>query len=106
MAVPKYFDLETKANANVLTRLAAQIESGSAVNYAHNKSGVSGSSTIISTTDCSDAINNVLTSGALPSGYTTTGTVGGSGADTGSCVITQTSTSNTATVTIYKTSTS
>lgn len=103
VAVPKYFDLETKAKANTLLRLKAQIESASAVNFAQSKSGVTGSTAITATTACDAAINGILQAGAMPSGYTVATTAVGGTGDTGTCVITQTSGSATATAIILKT---
>ena len=106
VAVPKYFDLESTAQTNSRNRVAAEIESASAINFAHSKSGVSGSQTIESGDSCSTAITSVLVGGALPTGYTTSGNISASsGDDVGTCSVTQTSSGSSVTVNLYLTST-
>ena len=104
VAIPKFISFEDEANAAALDGVVASVEAGSAVNFSARKAGNTTDTTdITATTTCSAVMTAVLQSGALPSGYTTTSTVGGTG-DTGTCTITQTSSTDTKSATVFKTS--
>ena len=68
VAVPKFVDISAEANAAALRSTAAAIESASAINYGARKLTPAKGRTIA---NCSDA-PTLLTTGALPAGYTIT----------------------------------
>jgi len=90
IAVPKYVDLSSDAEAAALKSVAGALSSASAINYAHEKAN--GAGTAIA--NCS-AVPNLM-QGGLDAGYSIT--AGAVALDTEvSCTLTQTASSNTAT---------
>jgi MSHA pilin protein MshA len=69
-ALPKFYDLSSDAKKAATKGVAGALNSASAVNYAA-RSANSGNGVAVST--CSD-VASALESGAVPSGYTITGT--------------------------------
>lgn len=94
-AVPKFSDLTTEAESAALEGVAGIIESASNANYAARKGskGTKGVATVGAGKTCATEVPLLLENGTLPTGYSlSTGTLN-AGANT--CVLTQTSTTNT-----------
>ena len=101
VAVPKFVDLSSDAEAAALKGIAGAISSAATINYAAKKTKGTSGSTVI--TECAGA--GGILDGGLPTGYTvangaTTLTTEGEVAI--DCVLTQTSTTNTAIFTIIR----
>ena len=67
-ALAKFQDLSTEAQAAANAGVAAEMSSGSSINYGAYKLGTSGAVSITSTGTCAAAVG-LLTGGALPTGY-------------------------------------
>ena len=92
VAVPKYVDISTEANAAALKGVVASIESASAINYGARKANSAKGSAVA---NCS-GVTALLTAGAMPTGYGITAAA--IAVDTSvACVVTQTATGNTLT---------
>ncbi len=92
VAVPKYIDISTEANAAALKGVTASIESASAINYGARKLNSTKGSAV---TNCS-GVTALLTAGAMPTGYTIAAAAIAADVSV-ACVVTQTSTTLTAT---------
>lgn len=91
IAIPKFVDLGSDAQAAALQGVAGGLASASAVNYAARKANAAKG---VAVDNCNDA--GSLLQGGLPSGYTVAD--GAVAADaTATCTITQTATSSTTT---------
>ena len=66
-ATAKFQDLSGEARLAAIKGIAAEMQSGSAINYA--KKQANSANTVESVLNCNEA-DNVLSSGALPAGYT------------------------------------
>ena len=98
VAVPKFIDLRTEANAAALQGVVGAIASASAVNYAgRSANSAKGAATADGTLTCHTAADVIL-QGGLPSGYTLNTDVTVVGVN--SCTVTQTATSESANVII------
>ena len=104
VATARFQDLSGSANAAALDGVTAEIQSASAINYAAAViPGGPGADVTISVApdnDCTTILPGLMQSGALPTGYTTAGAFADCGAagDSRVCVLTQTSTGDTANV--------
>ena len=88
VALPKFIDMSSDANAAALKGVVGAISSASAINYAARSANSAKGSTTIGLT-CSTAAALLLQGGVLPSGYTldnVTKLVAGDN----TCVVTQT----------------
>lgn len=93
VAIPKFVDLKSDAQAAALKGVVGGIQSASAVNYAVRSVNTSkGASTTGST--CSDAVVAIM-QGGIPAGYTVS--TGVLVANENNCTVTQTDSGNTAT---------
>jgi MSHA pilin protein MshA len=92
VAIPRYVDLRTQAEAAALQGVVGAINGASAVNYAAAQVTGGGGVTTTGLT-CTTAAAAIL-QGGMPAGYTTTAAAIVAGVNT--CVVTQTSTTNTA----------
>lgn len=100
VAIPRYLDLSTEANAAALNGVKGGMASAMAVNYAGCSAlnHVPTANKCVAVDNCDDT--GSIMAGGVPSGYTVTaGAIGAANGDTASCTITQTSTSNTTTFT-------
>lgn len=91
VAVPKYIDLTTEANAAALQGIVGSIEGGSAINYGARKAGNTTDTIAIvgGTTPCNTIVAAVLV-GGLPAGYTSPGNITAGAPDSaGTCTINQ-----------------
>lgn len=96
VAIPKFVDLKSDAQAAALQGVVGAINSASSINYAARSATTSkGVQTIGST--CSDAVIAIL-QGGLPTGYTVNTTAIAAGDNT--CVVTQTDSTLTANATV------
>lgn len=91
VAVPKFIDISTEAQAAALQGVVGSIESASAINYGARKLTPTKGSAV---TNCS-GVTALLTAGAMPTGYTITPAAIAADAAV-ACVVTQTATGNTA----------
>lgn len=98
VAVPKFVNLKSDAQAAALAGVTGGITSASAVNYASRSVSV-GYGTTTAALTCSAAATAIL-QGGLPNGYTVNATVVGAAGTTTSCVVTQTDGGATGTATI------
>ena len=110
VATARFQDLSTSANAAALEGVTAEIQSASAINYAAAviPGGPAGTVDISAApnNDCTAIVPGLMQSGAMPTGYTTAGTLlsGGVPTDCGAagdsrvCVVTQTATGDTSDV--------
>jgi len=89
IAVPKYVDLSSDAEAAALKGMVGALSSGSAINYAHEKAN--GAGTAVG--NCTDVAS--LMQGGLDAGYSITAGPVALNTEV-SCVLTQTSSGNTA----------
>jgi MSHA pilin protein MshA len=88
VALPKFIDLSSDANAAALKGVVGAINSASAINYAaRSANSAKGSATVGLT--CSTAAAAILQGGIIPTGYTLGTTVLVAGDNT--CAVTQTS---------------
>lgn len=87
VALPKFVDLKSDAQAAALQGVAGGIASASSVNYAA-KSVNSAKGTTTTALTCQNAATAIM-QGGVPNGYSLTGTVGASGVAT-DCTVTQT----------------
>jgi len=97
VAVPKFVDLKSNANAAALDGIVGNIASASAINYAARSADATKGIKTVDLT-CQGAVAALLEDG-LPAGYTfdnTTALVAGAN----TCVTTQTSSTNTKNVSI------
>lgn len=77
VAIPRFIDLSTEADTAAAQGVAGAISSASAVNYAARSANTAkGAAT--ATLGCNAAAAAIL-QGGVPTGYTVTGTVGGTG---------------------------
>jgi len=96
VAIPRYVDLRTQANAAALQGVVGAVNGASAVNYAAAQ--VTGGNGVTTTgLTCTTAMTAIL-QGGMPAGYTTTAAAILAGANT--CAVTQTATTNAANTTI------
>ena len=96
VALPKFIDISSEANAAALQGVVGGIASSSSVNYGARKAAPTKG---VPVTTCADAA--ALMQGGLPSGYSVTTPAAVVAADTAvSCSITQASTTNTASATV------
>lgn len=96
-AIPKFIDLSTEANSAALDGVVGTLSSASAINYAGCAALNNSADGVKCTTvnDCSQ-ITGLLQGGVAPTGYTVTAaSLTATNGATGSCVVTQASTSNT-----------
>lgn len=103
IAVPRFVNLEDDAQRAALTSNAAAMSSAMNLNYAGcatNGQTVEANQ-CAAVTACSD-VSSILTTG-LPSGYTVSGTIPAGIGSTGTCTLTQTATTDTATFTAVRT---
>lgn len=103
-AVPRFVDLSTSAEAAALSGVAGGLSSASALNHAANiaeESGITTATAVINQDNCTD-VPNLLQPAGLPAGYTITAATLNNGVGS-TCVLTQTSTSNTANFAAYGT---
>lgn len=98
VALPKFVNLKTEAQAAALLGVTGGIDSASAVNYAA-RSLTTSKGTATLGLSCSVAATAIL-QGGIPSGYTIAGTVASTAGDPTSCTVTQTDGSATKTATI------
>jgi MSHA pilin protein MshA len=97
VAVPKYIDLTAEAKSAAVKGVAANISSASAINWAAYNVNPTATeapakkwTTITGGTTCAAAVALLLEDGAVPTGYSVTGTLGtATGAST--CTITDSS---------------
>jgi MSHA pilin protein MshA len=100
VAIPRYVDLRTEANAAALSGVQGTMASSMAVNYA----GCSALNHVVTANKCV-AVDNCddtgsLIAGGLPTGYTVAAAaIAAPNGTTATCTVTQTSSSNTATYT-------
>lgn len=80
-ALPKFFDLSADAKAAALKGVAGAVSSAGAINYSV-RSINSASGVAVTAADCSTFVG-ILEAGAMPDGYTLSGTAP-------DCVVTQT----------------
>jgi len=102
VALPKFVDLSTEANAAALQGVMGGMSSAMATNYAGCAAvnNVPAANKCIAVDNCDDT-NSVL-QGGVPTGYTVAAAAIGAATANGataSCTVTQTSTSNTASFT-------
>ena len=95
-ALPKFIDLQTEANSAALQGVVGAISSASAINYAAAVAS-NGKATTTTGVNCDVAVGTIL-QGGIPSGYTVGTNALAAGDNT--CVVTQTSTTNTANVNV------
>ena len=75
VALPKFIDLSTQSAAAAVQGVAGAVASGSAANFAARKAGSASATTLAATNVCSTtSLGPVVQGGALPTGYTVTGT--------------------------------
>lgn len=99
VALPRFIDLRTDANASALSGVAGAITAASGVNFAgRSANGALGA--VTQGLSCTAAAGAVLQSGALPAGYTLGAAPAALVAGNNTCTLAQTSTGNTAAVTI------
>lgn len=101
VAIPRFVDLRTEANAAALQGVVGAANSAMAVNYASCSAlnNVVTANKCAAVVNCSDVVS-VLQGGALPTGYTVTAAPIALPAGTSvTCTITQTASTNTATFT-------
>ena len=80
VAIPRFVDLSTEAEAAAAQGVGGAISSASAVNYAaRSANSAKGAPTV--GLSCQAAAGAIL-QGGVPTGYTVTGTVGGTGTST------------------------
>lgn len=94
VAIPRFIDLSTEANAAALDGVEGSLTSAMAINYAGCAAtgNVVTANKCVAVANCTD-VDSILT-GGVPAGYTVTAAVIGAGnGTTTSCVITQDSTS-------------
>ena len=78
-ATARFQDLSGDARSATVTAIAAEISSGSAINYAEGR--IDGSyTTAVANGACLGVATGLLQSGALPSGWTVSGTIDDCGA--------------------------
>lgn len=103
VAIPKFVDLSAEANAAALKGVNGSLSSAVAINYAAcaalNYSTTSGK--CVAVADCAGTAS-VLT-GGVPAGYAITGTLAAGNGSTGTCTVTQSATTLTATFTGIRT---
>ena len=105
VAIPNYINLQTQAGSAAASGVAGAFSSASAMNLAACKVGGSAPCTAMNTAavNCT-AFSALLSGGGLPGGFTTTGTVNLLAAgSTGTCVITNTSSGQTANAVVHST---
>ena len=102
-ALPKFIDLTGEASTAAAEGVAGAISSASAINYAATLTGTAGTAAMTVANVCTNAIlGATLTGGAMPTGFTVSGTgdcttpVSG---DSVSCTVTETD-GGTATATV------
>ncbi|MFA6986495.1 MAG: type II secretion system protein [Arenimonas sp.] len=91
VAIPKFIDLSTEANAAALDGVEGSLTSAMAINYAGcaAKSHVVTADKCVAVDDCADV--SLLLTGGVPAGYTVTtpAAIAGNGTSA-TCVVTQT----------------
>ncbi|MDH3713105.1 MAG: type II secretion system GspH family protein [Gammaproteobacteria bacterium] len=105
VATARFQDLSGSANAAALQGVTSEIQSASAINYA--AAVIPGGAPAVALTaaanDCTAILPALMQNGAMPTGYTTAGVLAPACAATGGatgCVVTQTATTNTSTVSL------
>ena len=98
IAIPKFIDLSTQANAAALQGVVGAVESASAINYAAAEAG-SPSATSTAGATCSTLLEGTPGTGILQqpldsTKYTVTGTVSSTVGANSPCTITQTASGN------------
>jgi len=93
VALPKFFDVQTDAYNAAAKGVAGALASGSAVNYGARlaKGATTGLvvMTALSNACTAATLQGLLTGGAIPTGYTITGTFSpAANGDTGTCLVT------------------
>ncbi len=88
VAIPKFVNLKTEAQASALMGVVGGINSASAVNYAA-RSAASGKGTATQGLTCPAAATAIL-QGGIPSGYTITPAAGNLVAGDNTCTVNQT----------------
>lgn len=106
VATARFQDLSASANAAALEGVTAEIQSASAINYAAavipGGPGADVTISVAPNNDCATIVAGLMQSGAVPTGYTTAGTLLSGGVatdcaaagDTRQCPVTQTATAN------------
>lgn len=94
-ALPRFINMEADAGAAAAAGVAGAISSGSAINYAARTANSANGDPI---DNCDDA-GTLLEGGALPTGFTVGASPIAAGAS-GSCTVTHTDSSSTATATV------
>jgi MSHA pilin protein MshA len=109
-AVPRFIDLSDAAEDAALDGVAGALASGSALNYAAyvaEQAGLTPNPGSVGVTGCSDQGSTL--DGGLPTGYTlgapNSGTAPSGAGDSGSCSVTQDSSTKSVDFTAYATST-
>jgi len=104
-ALPKFIDLSSEARQAAVDGVAAAATSGWAINYAAVKTSAAGA-TVVNAADPCAAAGSMFTGNAVPAGYTIATPVGtdcsagpASDGGTGTCTVTDTAGSQTATAT-------
>ena len=103
VAIPKFVDLSTEAQAAALGGVQGGMNSAMAINYGGCAAvnNVPAANKCIAVADCS-AVANIMT-GGIPTGYTVTaGAIGAGNGTPLACTVTQTATTNTATFTAVR----
>jgi len=91
VAIPKYMDLSTEANAAALKGVAGSMSSAMATNYAGRK--LKGTTFGVAVANCTDIAT--AAGGGIPAGYTVTAAAVAADVSV-DCTLTQTATTNTA----------
>lgn len=98
VAVPKFVDLSTEAEAAALDGVVGSMNSAMSINYAGCavKKNVATANKCVAVDNCNDV--GTLMQGGLPAGYTVAdAAIAAPDGTTASCTVTQTSTTNTKT---------
>ena len=75
VALPKFVDLSTQSAAAAVQGVAGAVASGSATNFAAKKAGSLSATALSASNVCTAGLlGGVVQGGALPTGYTVTGT--------------------------------
>ena len=92
VAIPRFIDLSTEANAAALDGVKGSLTSAMAINYA----GCAATGNVVTANKCTAVVNctdvsSLMTGGVLPTGYTVTpAAIGAGNGTTAACVLTQT----------------
>ena len=93
VALPKFFDVQTDAYNAAAKGVAGALASGSAVNYGARLAKGATTGLVVMTAGSNACLaatlQGLLTGGAIPTGYTITGTfIPAANGDTGTCIVT------------------